>query len=401
MKIIYHHRTRSTDAQRIHIQEIVRAFEELGHNIEVASLVPLNAEQHNAERDAGDALWKKLVRKIPFAYEIAQLGYNLIGIPMLLSRMLRGKTNFLYERYALFNFAGVITAKLCRIPLILEVNSPFALEQARDREIRAIGLARWTESRICNMATRVVVVSTPLARLMEAAGVAAEKIDVMANGVSLADFQPQPASLELRRKLGIDGSVVIGFVGWFRKWHGLEMLVDAFHRSRLAGKGVKVLLIGDGPAMADLRKFVEAHGLRDAVVFTGPVPHAEVPRNLNLIDIAVQPAANEYCCPMKILEYMALGKPMVAPRQDNIAELVIDQQEALLFEPGSPDSLADVLKRLGGDAQLRTTMGKSARAAIFKRGYLWVNNAQRVIEAVQRRGAARPVSAGQTVASGL
>ena len=60
-----------------------------------------------------------------------------------------------------------------------------------------------------------------------------------------------------------------------------------------------------------------------------------------------------------------------------------------------------MLKRLGGDAQLRTTMGKSARAAIFKRGYLWVNNAQRVIEAVQRRGAARPVSAGQTVASGL
>src|SRR5262249_21294615 len=159
--------------------------------------------------------------------EIAQLGYNLIGIPMLLSRVLRSKTDFLYERYALFNFAGVITAKLCRIPLVLEVNSPFALEQARDREIRAIGFARWTEWRICNMASRVIVVSTPLARLMETAGVPPEKIDVMANGVSLADFQPLPASTELRQGLGIEGSVVIGFVGWFRKWHGLEMLVEA------------------------------------------------------------------------------------------------------------------------------------------------------------------------------
>src|SRR5262249_11515428 len=132
MKIVYHHRTRSTDAQRIHIQEIVLAFQKLGHEVEEVSLVPLDAQQHNAQGDAGNQQWKKLVRKVPFAYEMAQLGYNLVGLPLLLWRVFRLRPDFIYERYALFNFVGAITAKLCRVPLVLEVNSPFALEQARD-----------------------------------------------------------------------------------------------------------------------------------------------------------------------------------------------------------------------------------------------------------------------------
>jgi hypothetical protein len=127
MRIVYHHRTRSTDAQRIHIQEIVRAFEELGHTVEVVSLVSLNTAPEDARRDAGEAGWKKLVRKIPYAYEAVQLAYNLVGIPMLLVELLRRKTDFIYERYALFNFTGVVAARLCGIPLVLEVNSPFAL----------------------------------------------------------------------------------------------------------------------------------------------------------------------------------------------------------------------------------------------------------------------------------
>ena len=378
MRIVYHHRTRSTDAQRIHIQEIVRAFEELGHTVEVVSLVSLNTAPEDARRDAGEAGWKKLVRKIPYAYEAVQLAYNLVGIPMLLVELLRRKTDFIYERYALFNFTGVVAARLCGIPLVLEVNSPFALEQSRDGDIRSPRFAQWTESVICGMAAHVVVVSTPLARVMQAAGVPAGKIEVMSNGVSLEKFRPGAASAELRGKLGIQDEVIVGFVGWFRKWHGLELLLDAFHRSRLAGRGVKIVLIGDGPAMPDLQAFVAEHGLNADVLFTGPLPHAEVPPYLDLIDIAVQPAANEYCCPMKILEYMALGKPIIAPAQENIQEL-LTEKEAIFFTPRDADSLAAALEALAHDRERSQEMGRNARAAIHKRGFLWTANAQRVL----------------------
>ena len=381
MNIIYHHRTRSTDAQRIHIQEIVRAFEELGHEVEVVSLVPLDAEQDNAQRDAGEALWKTLVRKIPFAYELTQLAYNLVGIPMLLSRVLRTKVDFLYERYSLFNFAGVFISKLCRIPLVLEVNSPFALEQARDRDIRSVRFAAWTEAVICNAADHVIVVSTPLAKLMRAGGVSAEKIEVMPNGVSLEDFRGGTASADLRRKLGLSDDVVIGFVGWFRKWHGLELLLEAFVRSGLARERTKILLIGDGPAMPDLQQFVAAQGLQDTVLFCGPLPHAAVPAYLDVIDIAVQPAANEYCCPMKILEYMALGKPIIAPAQENIQEL-LSEAEARFFVPQDIASLAEALRALACDPNRAKAMGRAAHAAIYSRGFLWRSNAERVLELV-------------------
>jgi glycosyltransferase involved in cell wall biosynthesis len=362
--------------------EIAGSFEELGHRVEIVSLVPTDQAQHDANRDAGNPLWQRLVRSIPFAYELVQLGYNLLGIPMLMTRVLRAKTDFIYERYSLFNFTGVAVAGMCGIPIIVEVNSPFALEQIRDKDIRLHRFAQWTEKVICNLATHVIVVSTPLRRMMEQSGVMPEKIHVMTNGVRLEHFQPQALSETTRLSLGIrDGETVIGFVGWFRKWHGLENLLEAFAKSGLSDRA-KVMLIGDGQAMPDLQRYVKDHELGDDVIFTGPLPHAQVPAYVRLIDIAVQPAANEYCCPMKILEYMAVGKPIVAPRQENIQDLLRDE-DAQYFTPGDVDSLAGALKALAEDPERARQMGERARRAIIQRGFLWRENAARVVRMVK------------------
>jgi glycosyltransferase involved in cell wall biosynthesis len=390
MRIVYHHRTRSTDAQRIHIQEMVRAFEALEHTVQLVSLVPTEAGQNDAQRDAGDAWWKALVRRIPCGYELVQLVYNLIGIPMLFRAVYRAKPDFIYERYSLFNFTGVLVARVCNLPIVLEVNSPFALEQARDKDIRMAKFAQWTERAICNRATRVVVVSTPLARIMESAGVESSKLDVMPNGVNLGNFQPHGGTAELRRSLGIATEVVIGFVGWFRKWHGLELLLEAFDQADLRGRA-KLLMVGDGQAMDDLKAEVDRRDLHKHVVFTGPLPHADVPQYVDLIDIAVQPAANEYCCPMKLLEYMAQAKPIVAPAQENITELLRDCAE--FFTPADVLSFSLALRKLTEDASLAAELGRRGREAIFKRGYLWTSNAQRVTAAVARCAAVNSAEA--------
>src|SRR5260370_1756830 len=210
----------------------------------MVSLVPIAAGEEDAKRDAGDAFWKKLVRRIPFAYEIVQVAYNFVGIPMLLNKIFRGHADFIYERYSLFNFTGGLVARLYRIPLILEVNSPFALEQSRDKELRMVRFAQWSERTICNLATRVIVVSTPLARMMREYGVSPSKLEVMPNGVCLENFKSTGKSGALRRSLGVSyGQTVIGFVGWFRKWRGLALLWEAVHRSNLDGERVKVWVL--------------------------------------------------------------------------------------------------------------------------------------------------------------
>jgi glycosyltransferase involved in cell wall biosynthesis len=164
--------------------------------------------------------------------------------------------------------------------------------------------------------------------------------------------------------------------------HGLELLLEAFRKHGLAAKGAKLVLIGDGPAMPTLREYVRKHGLAGSVVFTGPVAHDAMPRYFTLVDIAVQPAANEYCCPMKLLEYMALGKAIVAPRQDNILDL-LDDTSALFFTPQDEDALGNVLEELIQDSALRTRLGNAARAAIDCRGFLWRRNTERVVSIVQ------------------
>jgi len=383
MRIVYHHRTRSTDAQRIHILEIIQAFRELGHEVEIVSLIHPETAREDAARDAGEAAWKTLVRRIPWGYEAVQMGYNLLGIPMLLFRLLTRRTDFIYERYSLFNFTGVAAAALFRIPIVLEVNSPFALEQARDGDIRSPRFATWTERVICNAATKVVVVSTPLRKILTDEGIRADKLVVMPNGVNRERFTVDPGSAALRTKLRLDSRIVIGFVGWFRNWHGLDMLLQAFGNAKLGERGASLLLIGDGPFMPVLREYVSTHKLEDWVVFTGPLPHEQVPAYLGLFDIAVQPAANEYCCPMKILEYMGMGKAIVAPRQENIEELVDDGREAILFTRGDAESLSTALCRMVSDPEAVRVMGRRALESIGQREYLWTANARKVVDLVR------------------
>jgi glycosyltransferase involved in cell wall biosynthesis len=361
---------------------MANAFAELGHDLEIVSLVSTDAGIENAARDAGNAQWQKIVRRIPFAYELVQFGYNLIGIPLLAARLVAKRPDFVYERYSLFNFTGVLVARLFGKAIVLEVNSPFAFEQQRDKEIRALAFAKWTERAICNLATKVIVVSTPLREIMIGLGVSPEKLLVMPNGVRPDYFKASDSSADLKSSLGLENKTVIGFVGWLRNWHGLEMLVDAFHHGNLEARNAALLLIGDGPAMEDLRRKVERYGLTNAVVFTGPLPHDQVPQYLGVVDIAVQPAANEYCCPMKIFEYMALRKAIVAPRQNNILDILKDD-EAVLFEPGDGEALKAALEKLVAHADLRFTLGRASSRALNERDYSWASNAKRVVEALR------------------
>lgn len=382
MRVLYHHRTRATDAQRIHILEIIRAFRALGHEVAEAAVVSVESAPGDPERDASEAGWKRLARRIPFAYDLAQLAYNLPAVFLILRTARFRQPDLIYERYALFNFAGLIAARVLRAPLVLEVNSPFALEQARDRDIRLLRLARWAERFILNRAAAVIAVSTPLKEILTAAGVDPARISVMPNGVNPDHFAATPETADLRARLGLTGKTVIGFVGWFRDWHGLDLLLEAFHHSGLAGRGAALLLVGGGPTLPGLKDYVASHNLEDSVVFTGPLPHDTVPAHVQLFDIAVQPAANEYCCPMKVLEYMAMGRAIVAPRQANLTELLSEGQEAEFFEPGSRTELAAALIRFLENPEHRESAGAAARAAIRSRRLLWTENARRVLDLV-------------------
>lgn len=385
MNILYHHRTRATDAQGVHIAELIDAFRKLGHSVDVAALVP-PAPAHSAA-PAGEPLWRRIARRVPFTFELLQAGYNLAGLWLLTRAILRRRPHFIYERYSLLNFSGVLAARLFRLPLILEVNSPLALETAEEGLLRLHWLGRWAEVLICNSASRVVVVTGVLRAMLLQAGVRPEKMTVLHNGVDPARFLPRPPDPALRRRLGLEGRSVIGFVGWFRAWHGLEMLLEAFSRSGLHSRLVSLLLVGDGPAAPALRHAARRWNL--PVVFSGPVAHHQVADYIALFDCAVQPAANPYCCPMKIIEYLALAKPVIAPAQPNIEEIVTGGVEAALFRPGDVDSFAAALRSVFDDPARLAALTAGASSAIERRGFLWTRNAATVLSWITSAPSAR------------
>jgi len=211
MRILYHHRTQATDAQGVHIAEMISAFRHLGHEVCELALVRSSDAAGALPGQPRRSLWSAAVRRLPAPGDIPQLAFNLVGLPRLLWRALSFRASFMYERYSLYNFCGVIAGVLLRLPVILEVNSPLAIEESREKAIRWSRIARASERWICNRATRVLVVSGPLREILEQEGVAPEKIVVMPNGVNPSRFAPARTEADKLESLRRSTGLGIGF----------------------------------------------------------------------------------------------------------------------------------------------------------------------------------------------
>ena len=391
MRILYHHRTRAGDAQGIHIAEIQRAFRLRGHEVREVALVEAGAEA-KADAEGGEArglagLASRASTRLPAAAkEALELAYNAVAYRRLSRAIRELQPDFVYERYAANTFAGLAAARRHGVPFVLEVNSPLALEKAEHDGLVFRGVTRAVERRLCAGADVTIAVTRVLAGILESQGVPAGKVVVMPNGVR-RELGANGDGEAFRRRHGIPlDAPVAGFVGWFRAWHGLERLMAAAASPAWRQERLHLVLAGDGPAMPALRQMRDASpDLRQRVVFCGPVPRGEIESALAAFDVAVQPAVTPYACPMKILEYMAAGRAIVAPGSANVRELLTHGETALLCpgdaNPAAADLEAAVLA-LARDPGLRDRLGCAARARIFERGYLWEENARRVEELV-------------------
>ena len=127
--------------------------------------------------------------------------------------------------------------------------------------------------------------------------------------------------------------MVIGFTGILRPWHGVELLIQAFAGLYHQHKEAFLLIVGDGPSHSELEQFVASLRITDRVYFTGRVSHRDIPDYLAACDVGVSPRATFYASPMKVPEYMASKLAVVAPAMSNIADLIDDGVDGLMFEP--------------------------------------------------------------------
>lgn len=383
-RILYHHRTQALDGQRVHIHEIQRALRAMGHA--VVEVAPLPADEP-AGGVARRGLRRRLLSTIaehtpPGVYELLELAYNVPAYVRLSRAIRRVRPDFIYERYSLNTAAGVWAARRFGIPLLLEVNAPLAEEKRRLGKLVFHRIARRLERHVVRQATRTLAVTNVLKdRLVAQTGVATDRVVVVPNGVDPARFDRAAAQrAEVRRRLGVGGEVLIGAVGFFREWHGIDLLLRALYADPSLQWATRVLLVGDGPAVPDLQRLARTLRLERRAIVLGSVPHDEVPPLVAALDVVLIPRAVEYASPLKLFEYMAAGKAIVAPRQRNLQEVLTDDVDAIFFAPEHLEMLRAALARVVFDGALRRRLGEAARRTIERRRLTWEGSAARIVE---------------------
>ncbi len=274
---------------------------------------------------------------------------------------------------ALNGMAALAAARRAGLPLVYEVRA-FWEDAAVDHGTSREGDLRYRASRalethVLRRAAAVTTICQGLREEIIARGVSAEGVTVIPNAVELDSFSDRgAANPELRRRLGLEGARVLGFIGSFYAYEGLILLLDALPAILKQAPDTRVLLVGGGWQESALQAQASALGLADRVIFTGRVPHEQVGRYYDLVDVLVYPRLSmrltELVTPLKPLEAMAQGRLVLASDVGGHRELIRDGDTGVLFRAGDCADLAAKALALLNDPGRWPALRQAGRAFV-------------------------------------
>jgi glycosyltransferase involved in cell wall biosynthesis len=318
----------------------------------------------------------------------------------LISKIIRTKAiDLVYERHNQFDY-GTLVGTRKGIVVLLEQNgiSPIEAENcgASKEQIREL-IA--TELRVFPMADKVIAVGKDIENYYRNLGLPRDKIEYVHNGVNTDLFKPGDR-IRSRLDLGFDlAEHLIGFVGDFRIYHGLEYAIRAMPYVLKEIDNAKLVIIGSNTkqrvvpnpvTVESLSKIAEFEGVSSSVLFTGNVPH--VPIYLNAMDICIAPwiiernllsAETDRTRDLKIFEYLACGKPLLTTDVGNLKDFVEKNNIGMVVEPENPRELAKGIVALLSDKVKLAEMGMNARRLAVEK-YSWRSTAEEILSIADR-----------------
>ena len=376
---------RSHKGAAVHVRAMIDAFSQLGHEV---TLIAPRLGPNDGPEPAARLVHVPLPRiekndLAPDALREHQaVTYRPVFLQAASRELAHGNFDFIYERYSLWSDAGAHLARMTGLPLVLEVNSPLRQEAATFRGLHDHALAARIEAEQLRAAHTVVVVSEALARYVIAQGASPDRVLTLPNGVDPRRFHPLVRGGRVRQRYGLKDKIVIGFVGRARPWHDLDVLLAAFASLHSESDRYRLLLVGEMPArvIAEIARL----GLENAVILTGPTPHEEVPTYIAAMNVAVSTHAalpDFYFSPLKLFEYMACARPVVAAEVGQPATLIRPGENGMLYQPGNAASLADAIRFLVSDPAQARRMAWRAAKEVHAR-FTWQRNAEAVLERI-------------------
>lgn len=369
----------SRDGSAIHRWELARNLSKLGCEVHVISISYTNTKTEGVHI-------YPLTKKSKSKY-----------ITQLIKLVKRHRFDIVYARNTMIGVIGFLIKKMWKSKLVFEVNgisseelrlieNQLSTESKRLRSI--IKVLQYLEFFVIRKADAVIAVTQGIKDYLINHGVDKNKVWVIENGANTELFKPIKDGnvlKKLRNRLRIDdnGNIVL-FVGNLAPWQGIEYLLRAATIIIKRNPKTKFLIVGDGIMRNKLKSLVKELNIVEDVIFTGTVPYENVPEYINISDVCVAPfthVRNESMglSPLKIYEYLACGKPVVASNIKGVGDLLRNSNSGIEVVPEDPTELANAIIKLLKDEQLMEQMGDYGRKLVVK-NYSWEITAKKTID---------------------
>jgi len=365
------------DAQTTHVMEVFRNLSKFS----TVHLIALNVK---------NSLYKFIYLFFPYyilivVFNIHRLLFNIPLFIKLSYHILKTKEpTVIYSRYSFLTFSPLLS-KLFRVPYVVEVNG--ILTEKPKIELKSpiselfVFIIKICEKTTYKYAKRIVVVTPRIKdEIKRLYNIPDERIIVIPNGANTDLFKPINQE-RVREELRLEKvNNYICFAGSLSALQGVEYIVKSAPLVLEKVQNAKFLIVGDGPIREELMELADKIGVSDNFIFTGTAPYEEVPKYINASDICVvykKPLKSGYS-PLKLYEYMACEKPVIASRVEGF-EILEENHAGLLVEPENPKELAKAIIKLLKDGKLREEMGKNGREYVVK-NHSWEAVARKVAE---------------------
>jgi glycosyltransferase involved in cell wall biosynthesis len=364
----------------VHIQEMMRAMRLQGAELRVVA-TRLGTPPGNTEGDGAVHAFKTRANGIKDGGDQAREEANIADAGAAEAALIRLYTEWpfdmIYERYSLWSDAGVKAARKLGLPLIVEVNAPILLEQEQYRRLALHERAEAIERDVFSQADGLVCVSSAVRDYAITKGAKPGHAIVMGNAVDTARFHAAVPPMDFGAP---KGAFTIGFSGSLKRWHGVDVMMEAFRMILNSAPHARLLVIGEGPERGWIEGFARGAGIDQSVKMAGWIGHAEMPAALTAMDVALAPypeTEDFYFSPLKVFEYLAAGRPMVASRIGQIAEVVRHGETGILTPPGDAEAIAQAVLGLMTDIPRMRRLGEAA--SLEGARHNWSRNASQAL----------------------
>lgn len=367
----------------LQVQAIAKAFSDLGHEVTVVGATKL------APYAFGTATGRlrSMARCLPWWGKDLLECVAQIRLWVAMRRIQRHEAfDLVFHRGSIYDFVGGRIPGSC--PIIAHLDAPFAVE----REYRGDGYFRQLHQRsMCSLGQKASLILTPSLAARDYyvdMGVPSAKIRVVPNGVSRD-------GLESARKLANAQSAfadplprILGFVGSLSRWHRVDLLLRVLSLLDAADPGAyRARIVGQGERYDDLRALAVELEVDDIVEWLGALPHEQAVKEIASFDIGVLPSTLPTGAPMKLFEYAAFARPIIAPDLPNI-RAHFDDKEVLYFQPEDALAIAEGIRYLVENPREAQQLGENAQRKAEQ--YTWESIVQRVIDEALKRDEAGP-----------